>query len=36
MAYLGRFTSFRHVGVFSEQAAHWSFMETLIRDAERR
>ncbi len=35
MAYLGRFTSFRHVGVFPEQAAHWSFMETLIREAKR-
>ena len=21
--YLGRFTSFRHVGVFPEQATHW-------------
>jgi 23S rRNA (cytosine1962-C5)-methyltransferase len=35
MAFLGRFTSFRHVGVFPEQAAHWSFMETLIRQANR-
>lgn len=33
--YLGRFTSFRHVGVFPEQAPHWSHMETLIRDAKR-
>ncbi|MBK3745458.1 class I SAM-dependent rRNA methyltransferase [Paraburkholderia aspalathi] len=30
--FLGRFTSFRHVGVFPEQAAHWSFMDQLIRD----
>jgi len=30
MAYLGRFTSFRHVGVFPEQAAHWRFMERRI------
>ncbi|MEZ5810641.1 MAG: class I SAM-dependent rRNA methyltransferase [Rhizobiaceae bacterium] len=28
--YLGRFTSFRHVGVFPEQASHWRHMETLI------
>lgn len=30
LAYLGRFTAFRHVGVFPEQAAHWKFMETEI------
>ncbi len=35
MAFLGRFTSFRHVGVFPEQAAHWSYMEALIKDAKR-
>lgn len=28
--YYGRFTSFRHVGVFPEQAAHWRFMESQI------
>src|SRR5690606_1984826 len=33
--YLGRFTSFRHVGVFPEQGSHWSHMESLIRDAKR-
>jgi 23S rRNA (cytosine1962-C5)-methyltransferase len=33
--YLGRFTSFRHVGVFPEQAPHWSHMESLIRGAGR-
>lgn len=33
--YLGRFTSFRHVGVFPEQASHWSHMEALIRGAGR-
>lgn len=33
--YLGRFTSFRHVGVFPEQASHWMHMETLIRTAKR-
>lgn len=26
----GRFTSFRHVGVFPEQAAHWRFIEEQI------
>lgn len=35
MPFLGRFTSFRHVGVFPEQAAHWSFMAGLIRNAGR-
>lgn len=34
--YLGRFTSFRHVGVFPEQASHWRHMEGLIRDARRQ
>jgi 23S rRNA (cytosine1962-C5)-methyltransferase len=33
--YLGRFTSFRHVGVFPEQAPHWNHMESAIRDAGR-
>jgi 23S rRNA (cytosine1962-C5)-methyltransferase len=33
--YLGRFTSFRHVGVFPEQGSHWSHMESLIRHAKR-
>ena len=33
--YLGRFTSFRHVGVFPEQATHWQHMEDLIRKAGR-
>ncbi len=28
--YLGRFTSFRHVGVFPEQASHWDHMAGLI------
>lgn len=38
LSYLGRFTSFRHVGVFPEQAAHWRFAEETIRAAasERR
>ena len=25
--FLGRFTSFRHVGVFPEQAAHWEWLK---------
>ncbi len=33
--YLGRFTSFRHVGVFPEQASHWRHMEGLIETARR-
>ncbi len=33
--YLGRFTSFRHVGVFPEQASHWQHMEELIVAAKR-
>ncbi|EKF44414.1 hypothetical protein NA8A_01690 [Nitratireductor indicus C115] len=33
--YLGRFTSFRHVGVFPEQATHWSHMEELVLGAGR-
>lgn len=35
LPFLGRFTSFRHVGVFPEQDAHWRFMETLIQQASR-
>ena len=35
MPYLGRFTSFRHVGVFPEQAPHWAHMEGLVRSARR-
>jgi len=33
MAYFGRFTSFRHTGVFPEQAAHWRFMMEQISTA---
>jgi len=33
--YLGRFTSFRHVGVFPEQASHWDHMANLIDTARR-
>jgi 23S rRNA (cytosine1962-C5)-methyltransferase len=35
IGFLGRFTSFRHVGVFPEQATHWQWLEGLIRDAGR-
>ncbi|TCD16308.1 class I SAM-dependent rRNA methyltransferase [Oricola cellulosilytica] len=34
-AYFGRFTSFRHVGVFPEQAAHWRDMAARIAAAGR-
>ncbi|MBR7518593.1 hypothetical protein KC217_23270, partial [Mycobacterium tuberculosis] len=30
-----RFTSFRHVGVFPEQAAHWSWMVERLKTRER-
>ncbi|MDI6027419.1 class I SAM-dependent rRNA methyltransferase [Corticibacterium sp. UT-5YL-CI-8] len=33
--YWGRFTSFRHVGVFPEQATHWDHMARLIVEAKR-
>lgn len=33
--YLGRFTSFRHVGVFPEQAAHWRFIEEHLLHAQK-
>jgi len=35
IGYLGRFTSFRHVGVFPEQATHWDHMAGLIENAGR-
>lgn len=35
LPFLGRFTSFRHVGVFPEQDAHWAFMEKSIEQAKR-
>ena len=31
--YWGRFTSFRHTGVFPEQAAHWESIQTAIQNA---
>ncbi|MEO8668646.1 MAG: class I SAM-dependent methyltransferase [Bauldia sp.] len=33
--FLGRFTSFRHVGVFPEQATHWDWMQHQIAGASR-
>ena len=33
LPFLGRFTSFRHVGIFPEQATHWAHMQTLIEEA---
>lgn len=33
--FLGRFTSFRHVGVFPEQLAHWSWMKDQVAMAGR-
>ncbi len=33
--FLGRFTAFRHVGVFPEQATHWDWMKRLIEEARR-
>ncbi|MEY9167495.1 23S rRNA (cytosine1962-C5)-methyltransferase [Sinorhizobium fredii] len=33
--FLGRFTSFRHVGVFPEQLAHWSWMKDQVASAGR-
>jgi 23S rRNA (cytosine1962-C5)-methyltransferase len=33
--FYGRFTSFRHVGVFPEQIAHWAFMKDRIEKAGR-
>ncbi|WP_019219247.1 class I SAM-dependent methyltransferase [Bartonella florencae] len=35
LSFLGRFTSFRHVGVFPEQDAHWRFMEEQITQTTR-
>lgn len=35
LPYLGRFTSFRHTGVFPEQAAHWHALQTAIAAANR-
>lgn len=34
LAFWGRFTSFRHTGVFPEQAAHWLAMQKAITHAQ--
>ena len=36
VSYQGRFTSFRHVGVFPEQAAHWRMMQKIIKSTPRK
>lgn len=33
--FLGRFTAFRHVGVFPEQIVHWSWLKEKSEQAER-
>ncbi|KQV44220.1 MULTISPECIES: class I SAM-dependent rRNA methyltransferase [unclassified Rhizobium] len=33
--FYGRFTAFRHVGVFPEQLAHWSWMKNQVETAGR-
>ena len=33
--FYGRFTAFRHVGVFPEQLAHWSWMKERVEAADR-
>jgi len=33
--FLGRFTSFRHVGVFPEQIVHWAWMKERVETAGR-
>ncbi|MGK9054669.1 class I SAM-dependent methyltransferase [Neorhizobium petrolearium] len=33
--FLGRFTAFRHVGVFPEQIVHWDWMKTRVEEAGR-
>ena len=36
LSFLGRFTSFRHVGVFYEQSPHWHDLQHIIRSCPRR
>ncbi|MEM0898992.1 MAG: class I SAM-dependent methyltransferase [Pseudomonadota bacterium] len=36
LPYLGRFTAFRHVGVFAEQIVHWRHMRELIEGSDRQ
>jgi len=33
--FLGRFTAFRHVGVFPEQIVHWEWMKNQVEQAKR-
>ncbi|MCT4654337.1 MAG: class I SAM-dependent methyltransferase [Cohaesibacter sp.] len=33
LSFYGRFTAFRHVGFFPEQAAHWAWMEKSLKNA---
>lgn len=35
VCFAGRFTNFRHVGIFPEQAAHWLWLRDLIKNANR-
>jgi 23S rRNA (cytosine1962-C5)-methyltransferase len=35
VSFLGRFTAFRHVGLFPEQETHWAWMLDLIHNARR-
>lgn len=35
IGFLGRFTAFRHVGVFPEQVAHWDWLRDRIAGAKR-
>lgn len=35
LAFLGRFTSFRHTGVFPEQIVHWNDMKKAIESVDR-
>lgn len=35
VTYNGRFMSFRHVGVFPEQAAHWDWVNSKVRQAKQ-
>ncbi|MEP3428437.1 MAG: class I SAM-dependent methyltransferase [Roseibium sp.] len=36
VSYNGRFMSFRHVGVFPEQAAHWDWVNSKIRTEKQK
>jgi 23S rRNA (cytosine1962-C5)-methyltransferase len=36
LGFLGRFTAFRHMGVFPEQAAHWTWIEQRLKAIKGR